>query len=176
MWFDARHYRITSSILGHILSRRADTPPDNVVIQPRIVWTPATKYGIENEQVALKKYIACLTAEGHPDIAVSPSGFHICAEHPFLGALPEGSVYDPSHIQQPFGFLEIKCPYTWRLQTPAEACGMSGFCCSLDTSVQSSCSKRVILIILRYKVRWPLESARGVTLLLYDQRDKHSIR
>jgi hypothetical protein len=137
LWFDVRRYRITSSIFGHVLSRRADTPPDNLVlriIQPRSFSTPATKYGIENEQVALKKYIACQKAEGHPDIVVSPSGFHICAEHPFLGASPDGSVYDPSNIQQPFGFLEIKCPYSCRLQTPAEACGMSGFCCSLDSS------------------------------------------
>ena len=37
-------------------------------------------------------------------------------------------------MQQPFGFLEIKCPYSSRAQTPAEACNTPGFCCNFDAS------------------------------------------
>ena len=59
LWFDVRRYRITASIFGPVLSRRVDTPPDNLVlriIQPKKCSTPATRYGIENEQVALENY------------------------------------------------------------------------------------------------------------------------
>jgi hypothetical protein len=43
-------------------------------------------------------------------------------------------IYDPSTVAQPFGFLEIKCPYSARDLTPANACALTGFCCALDTA------------------------------------------
>lgn len=62
---------------------------------------------------------------------VSPSGFLVCETHAFLGASPDGAVYDPSNTDKPFGFLKIKCPYLQRDVTPANACFSSGFCCSI---------------------------------------------
>ena len=32
----------------------------------------------------------------------------------YLGASPDGAVYDPSNMQEPYEFLEIKSPYTYR--------------------------------------------------------------
>ena len=137
LWFDVRHYRITASIFGHVLSRLVDTPPDSLVvriIQPKKFSTPATRYGIENEEVALQKYITYQCHNGHPDITVCPSGFYISSEYPYLLASPDGAVYDPSNMQQPFGFLEIKCPYSNKALTPAEACSTPGYCCNFDAS------------------------------------------
>ena len=57
--------------------------------------------------------------------------FSVCETYPFLGASPDGAVYDPSNTNQPFGFLEIKCLYSQRNMTPADACSSSGFCCSI---------------------------------------------
>ena len=131
-----RCYQITSSLFESVLSRRADTPPDNLVlriIQPKSFSTPATKYGIENELVAIEKYIFYQQSK-HPEIAVSPTGFYISVEHPFLGASPDGAMYYPANALQPFGFMEIKCRYASRSLTPAEAYGTSGFCCDLDAS------------------------------------------
>ena len=110
---------------------------DNLVlriIQSKKISTPATRYGIENEKVALEKYTIYQRTNGHPDIIVSPSGFHTSSEYPYLGSSPDGAVYDPSDMQQPFGFLEIKYPYSSRAQTPAEACNTPGFCCNFDAS------------------------------------------
>ena len=42
----------------------------------------------------------------------------------------EQYTYDPSNLKEPYGFLEIKCPYTCRNVTPMDACGKSGFYCS----------------------------------------------
>ena len=50
----------------------------------------------------------------------------------FLGASPDGAVYDPSNLQEPFGFLEVKNPDTaWNI-SPIEACSQSGFICCLS--------------------------------------------
>ena len=51
-------------------------------------------------------------------MVVAPCGFFISKSHPFLGASPDGAVYDPSSLNQPFGFLEIKCPYKHKNVTP----------------------------------------------------------
>ena len=75
---------------------------------------------------------------GYDGLTVGQSGFLICESHPFLGATPDGTVYDPSNPQQPFGFVEVKCPYSQRDHTPAEARSSPGFCCNLNTHVDGS--------------------------------------
>ena len=49
-------------------------------------------------------------------------------------ASPDGAVYDPSNADQPFGFVEIKCPFSVRNLTPAEATRTPRFCCVTDDS------------------------------------------
>ena len=76
---------------------------------------------------------------GRSDLTVGPCGFFISEQqHPFLGATPDGTVYDPTNPEQPFGFLEVKCPYSHRDRTPTEACAMPAFCCELDTQSDDS--------------------------------------
>ena len=132
-----RRYRITASKFGAILRRKSDTAPDSLVlriIQPKNFLTATTQYGIENEQVAVKEYVAYQQTHGHPHLSVSPTGFYINKECPFLGVSPDGAVYDLSNMQQPFGFLEIKCHYSYKDSLPAEACSVSTFCCELNAS------------------------------------------
>ena len=38
-------------------------------------------------------------------------------------------MYDPSNSEQPFGFIEVKCPYTHTEHSPLEACSFPGICC-----------------------------------------------
>ncbi len=61
------------------------------------------------------------------------SGFVISEEYPFLGASPDGLVYDPLSADQ-FGVLEVKCPYKYRHITPKEACSNTDFCCKVMTT------------------------------------------
>ena len=44
LWFSVRQYRITSSLFGNVLTRRATTPPDSLVlrIQSKRFSTAAT--------------------------------------------------------------------------------------------------------------------------------------
>ena len=48
-----------------------------------------------------------------------------------MGASPDGCVYDPS-VDEPYGFLEVKCPHSHRDKTPFEACSNATFCCSVQ--------------------------------------------
>ena len=54
--------------------------------------------------------------------------------HPYLGATPDGKVFDPTSAS-PFGLLEIKSPYTWRNHTMEAACNDVNFPCSMVDGV-----------------------------------------
>lgn len=72
----------------------------------------ALDYGRETEEEARQQYAAYLNKNGHPGLFVAPSGFFIHPTYTFLGASPDGSVYDPSS-PEPYGFLEIKCSFKY---------------------------------------------------------------
>ena len=134
LWHEVRRYRITSSLFGSVLSRRDNTPPDALVmriIQPKQFSSAATQHGIEMEPVAITRYMKHQHSNGHPDLCVCSAGFFVSTSHPFLGASPDGSVYDPSNLNDPYGFLEVKCPYKACDITPADACLMSDFFCTV---------------------------------------------
>ena len=134
--FFVRRYRKTASRFGEVLCRRPDTPPDTSVLSilhPRSFSLVLTDLGVYKEPVAKQAYVSFQHEQGRNEFTVGPSGFFICESHSFLGANPDYNVYDPSNLQQPFGFLELKYPYSQREHTPAEACSSPGFCCSLQT-------------------------------------------
>ena len=65
--------------------------------------TPAIRYGIDNEKVAIELYTQYQQANGHSELLVTESGFVINPSLSFLGASPDGAVYDPSNEDHPFG-------------------------------------------------------------------------
>ena len=137
LWYVNRRYRITSSVFGSVLSRKPDTPPSSLVlriVQPKMFSTPATAYGIEKEESAVQEYVSYQHSHGHQDLMVTPSGVIINPAHPFLGASPDGAVYDPSNHKEPYGYLEVKCPFSVKSLTPVQACDRSGFCCRLSNT------------------------------------------
>ena len=76
----------------------------------------------------MEEYAKYQHSQGHTSLTVTPCGFHVSKSHPFLGASPDGTVYDLSNTEQPFDFLEIKCPFLVRNVTPMEACKQQNFC------------------------------------------------
>ena len=83
-----------------------------------------------HEPVAIQEYTVQQSATYH-NLSVSPCGFIVCKEYPFLGATPDGCVCCSSSTE-PDGFLEVKCPYTQHDMTPFDAYRTPGFCCELQ--------------------------------------------
>ena len=71
-------------------------------------------------------------------------GFFVSETHSFLGTSPDGAIYDPSNPIQPFGFLEAKCPYSQRNQTPIEASSDPRFCCYLKSTGSSHAENQAL--------------------------------
>ena len=167
LWFSLHRFHITASNFGAVISRWPDTPPDSLVlriIQPRNIITTAIKHEIESEQAAIKEYTVYQHSNGHPNLFVSPSGFHIHPAYPYLGASPDGSVYDPSDSQQPFSFLEVKCPYSVRHMSPIEACSTPSFFCELDHLTSQPKLKQNHPSLHKCKGKWHLVNTCGVIL------------
>jgi len=58
-------------------------------------------------------------------VIVLSSGVHISATYPYLGASPDGAVYDPINIHERFGFLEVKVSLSSkRLYTSGSLCNL----------------------------------------------------
>lgn len=135
LWYSVRRYRLTASSFGEIYRRKRETPPDALVLkllQQRQISSVALEWGIQQEPNAVEAYKKYQKNIGHQELSVCAVGFLVCQAHPFLGASPDGGVYDPSSSAYPFGFLEVKCPYSHRDDTPLEACSDSKFCCELQ--------------------------------------------
>ena len=143
LWHSVRKYRLTASCFGEVRRRLSSTPPDSLVM--RILGIKrfsvrATDWGKQFEEKALKSYVEYQHAAGHDSFMTCRSGFVICEAHPFLGASPDAYAYDLT-LSQPFGLVEIKCPYSHRNETPEEACKAKDFCCSLEKTLTGSALK-----------------------------------
>ena len=137
LWFQARRYCITSSLFGQVLRHREQIPPDSLVLQilhPKQFTTPATEWGVSSEPHVWEEYIQHQLTCGKDGVVVAPAGFFISKCHPFLGASPDGAVYDSSIPNQPFGLVEVKCPFKNKNVTPQGACRDSTFRCTYSST------------------------------------------
>ena len=108
------------------------------IIQPRNIKSAALEWGVQHETIAIAEYMKYQHQNGHDGLVIARSGFLVSHSHPFLGASPDGAVYDPTELTQPYGFLEVKCPYSCQSISPTEACSTSGFFCTLETDSDGS--------------------------------------
>ena len=133
-WHELRRKRLTASNFGRVRTLSRSTRPDALlkqILYPKSLDNlPAIKWGQENEAGAVAAYIE-FQQQNKENIVVTKSGFCISSANPFLGASPDGCVYDPYVPECPFGFLEVKCPYKYRDVHPIDACTHSDFCGSL---------------------------------------------
>ena len=105
LWYQERAKRITASVAKDIICRRPTTDPSRLLSRltsTQALHTEAIDYGHAHEKDALTVYSQLLSSMGsvHP---VSPSGFIICVEEPWLGATPDGILGS--------GIVEVKCPF-----------------------------------------------------------------
>ena len=114
LWHKIRRNRITASKVGPIIKRKIITPKFvKDTLRPKdISFLPAIRWGLKNEAAAVKAYT--LKTENF----VKPCGIFISPLQSWLGATPDGIVYDPKECST--GILEIKCPYSARSKRPQD--------------------------------------------------------
>ena len=94
------------------------------VKKPRITNIPAMKYGVENESLAVDKYVSQKQRDGIK-VEVSSCGLFVYLEHGQLAASPDRLVTDPS-VSDSLGLIEVKCLYSCRDISPLEAVDTKG--------------------------------------------------
>ena len=120
LWFSFRAGRITASKIKAATATNYLKPSMSLLKaicypQEMRFSTPATRWGIEHEEVAKKKYYQLQSAM-HTDLSVIECGLFLSTDNPFLGATPDGIVNcmcEGCVIR----CLEIKCPYNLCLDT-----------------------------------------------------------
>ena len=90
-----------------------------------------------------------------PNFAVCDAGLSVHLSFPFIGANPDGKVYDPSENPS-YGLLEIKCPFSKRKDTFVQASGDGTF--YLEDRENSFHLKETIPLAILFKFKGSLES------------------
>ena len=124
-WANVRKFRWNSSTHRQIIHRRKITRKFCVELNKPIHPTRAMQHGINNENKG-KYYYSRVTGN-----TVLPCGYVVDESSPWLGTSPDGKVVN-TRLSQPFGLLEVKCPYKWKDSKPSDACADPSFYCSID--------------------------------------------
>lgn len=132
-WYRFRAGRVTASNLKNACHTSLVNPSLSLIksiCYPEITSkfaNAATNWGKDKESVALKTYMEYMKSR-HCDVEVSSSGFVIHIDYPHLGASPDGLI--SCSCCKGEGCIEIKCPYSARDCSVAEAAADKDFCLS----------------------------------------------
>lgn len=114
-WYKERSHRLTASNFGKVVSRKA-TPSEAFLkglFKKSNIRAASLDYGRQHEAQAKNSYL-----KQNKSVHIHECGLVVNNEFPFLGASPDGLICENGVS----GLLEIKCPYSARNMTVAEAC------------------------------------------------------
>ncbi|KAM7313309.1 uncharacterized protein ISCGN_003184 [Ixodes scapularis] len=116
-WKKARLNRLTASRFGCVITRKEWTEKGlkNLIEPKDLTRVRAVQYGIRNESMAKDRYVAVMKNYGH-NVSIQPNGLFVDPSCPWLGATPDGLVYDPEELS--YGILEVKCPHSLKDSEP----------------------------------------------------------
>lgn len=136
-WLQEREIRLTASNFGKVLYRKKEPsePFLKSIFEPKdLSKVSSIQHGKQNEVIVRSKYARKMQKQLHKNFTVYECGLVVNPSHPYLGASPDGKVFDPTSAS-PFGLLEIKCPYTWRKHSIEAACQDPNFPCEMINGV-----------------------------------------
>lgn len=136
-WKEGRKNRLTASHFGQVMKRKAKPSPSfmkEVMGSVNLSNVTSVSYGSRYESVAKEQYLKLMKKKAKHPVTLYECGLVVNPGVPWLGASPDGKVYDPV-AEDPYGLLEIKCPYKYRDSTPEQACENSDFCCTIVDNV-----------------------------------------
>ena len=134
LWYSMREGRITASKLKSACHSNPDNPSVSLlqaICYPKVMGfsTPATRWGCNNEKMALEKY-ALKMRKDHIDLTTENVGLILHPAWPFLGASPDAVV---SCNCCGDGCVEIKCPFSAKDMNIREAAStIQNFCLKSD--------------------------------------------
>ena len=126
-WYDERRIRLTATLCKAVVRRRSDDfqPIVRQKLVPEFLENAATRYGICHEQEAMAKYEAMMQSIS-PGLQVQKTGLVVSTTHPWLSASPDAVVTHPQSLNGT-SLLEVKCPYSCRNMSLAEAASKPSF-------------------------------------------------
>lgn len=130
-WYKYREPRITASNFGRVLTRKmkpTEAFMKSLFQQNDLSKVEAIKHGKQHESLARSIYARKMQKNVNKLFTVYECGLSINPLYPYLGASPDGKIFDPSEKNH-FGLLEIKCPFKWRNRSLDEACEDPTFHC-----------------------------------------------
>ena len=130
-WYLLQRCRLTSSNFGVVCKRRESTPVSKLVksllYHSSSLAVSSLRWGIENENNARRSY-----ADEMAKIGVKKVGLIISHSKPYLACSLDDFVEDES-VEDRYGTVEYKCPYSARELTPVEACKhVKGLFCKIE--------------------------------------------
>ena len=128
-WLNEHKVRLTASSFGKVyfrVQRPSDAMMKNIFLSKDLSNVKAIVHGKLKESAARSIY-AKKMQKRYPGFLVFDSGLWIPLSLPYLGASPDGKVFDPAATDNLYGLLEIKCPFTKRAETLEQAAMDPGF-------------------------------------------------
>ncbi len=111
IWYLERLKRITASIFGKVMNRKANIHPSSLInsityknMKYRKSVPAPLRWAIENEDIAIEKYLKV-----NPHYVVKKCGFVINPKWPWLGGTPDAIAVQENLLVV---CVEVKCPYS----------------------------------------------------------------
>ena len=127
-WLNEHEKRITASNFGKIIyriQRPSESMLKSIFKSKDFSYVRSISHGKSKEKVARTIYSNNMLKKV-PNFAVYDASLSVHLSFPFIGATPDGKMYDPSE-NPPYGLLEIKCPFSKRKDTLVQASGDGTF-------------------------------------------------
>ena len=134
LWFQQRSGRVTASKLKAAVHTNIVQPSLSLIMsicypESRQFHSKATSWGCEHEKTARDAYVT-LKKKDHNNLDVRTCGLFINPSYPHFGASPDGIITCSCCIGM--GVLEVKCPYSCRDKSLAEASSDSNSCLEMQ--------------------------------------------
>ena len=127
-WLEQHNYRLTASNFGKVyfrVQRPSDSMLKSIFDSKDLSKVRAISHGKGKEKVARTIY-ARKMQQKIPGFTIFDAGISVHPSYPYLGASPDGKVFDPSK-ESAHGLLEIKCPFSKRGETLEQAAADASF-------------------------------------------------
>ena len=134
LWFQQRSGRITASKLKAAVHTNISQPSQSLIMsicypESRQFYSKTTSWGCTHEHTARDAYVT-LKKKEHQNFSVRSCGLFIHPSYPYLGASPDGVI--SCTCCDGVAILEVKCPYSCRDKSFAEACSDSNSCLEMQ--------------------------------------------